>query len=113
MLAIRQMILYIIDAKCLEGYKVNIVFNNGRNGIADLRDELCGVIFNPLLDQSYFRLLKIDKELNTISWPNGADFAPEFLYYLAFKDEDDLQELFQKWGYKVSNEISATSEEEF
>jgi len=33
------------------------------------------------------------------AWANGADIAPEYLYFLAFKDEPDLQEKFKKWGY--------------
>lgn len=37
-------------------------------------------MFEPLKDQARFAEFALDKELETIVWPNGADFAPEFLY---------------------------------
>ena len=30
--------------------------------------------------------------------PNGADLAPEYLYFRAFRDEPELQEQFMQWG---------------
>ena len=93
------MILHVTDAKYLDGYKVEVSFNDGRKGIADLSEALRGHVFQPLKDISIFAQLKLDKELDTISWPNGADIAPEYLYFRAFKDELELQEQFKTWGY--------------
>jgi hypothetical protein len=56
-------------------------------------------VFEPLRDVKVFGQLRVDPELDTIVWPNGADFAPEFIYFQAFKNEPDLQELFKTWGY--------------
>jgi hypothetical protein len=55
-------------------------FNDGREGEVDLRPELEGPIFEPLQDVALFGKVSVHPELNTIVWPNGADFAPEFLY---------------------------------
>ena len=41
----------------------------------------------------------IDEELETIVWPNGADLAPEYVYFQAFKEDPDLQSQFKQWGY--------------
>jgi hypothetical protein len=50
-------------------------------------------------DKSFFAQVRVDKELETITWPNGADFAPEYLYFQAFKNEPELQGKFKEWGY--------------
>jgi hypothetical protein len=37
-------------------------------------------VFEPLADPAYFREVRLDEELGTIVWPNGADVAPETLH---------------------------------
>jgi hypothetical protein len=37
-------------------------------------------IFAPLRDPDFFAKVELDSELGTISWPNGADVAPETLH---------------------------------
>jgi hypothetical protein len=36
-------------------------------------------MFEALLDPEQFKQVYLDPELRTVCWPNGADFAPEFL----------------------------------
>ncbi len=36
--------------------------------------------FAPLQDMDEFKRSRVDPELQTIAWENGADLAPEFLY---------------------------------
>lgn len=93
------MILHVTDAKYLEHYRIEISFNDSEKGIVDLGQSLQGTVFNPLKNKKIFSQFKIDHELNTIVWPNGADFAPEYLYFQAFKDKLNLQDQFKKWGY--------------
>lgn len=76
------MILHITDAKHLYDYQLWLKFNDGSEGIVDLVGELWGTVFEPLKDLTLFSQVKLDKELATVSWPNGADFAPEFLHVL-------------------------------
>ena len=71
------MFLHISNAKYIEEYKVQVSFNNGRNGVADLSSALKGAVFEALKDKSNFSALKVDEELETTVWPNGADLAPE------------------------------------
>ena len=42
------MFLHVTNARYLEDYKVEVSFNDGRKGIADLTDALKGPIFEPL-----------------------------------------------------------------
>jgi len=93
------MFLFIEEAKYLNDYKVKLKFTNNKIGIADLKDELYGTVFEPLKDKKLFATVKVDKDLDTIVWDNGADFAPEFLYYKSFQKEQSLQNQFKEWGY--------------
>lgn len=68
------------EAKYLDDYRVWLKFADGVEGEVDLKSELWGEIFEPLKDKVRFAELVLDRELKTIVWPNGADFAPEFLY---------------------------------
>ena len=98
------MILHVTDAKYLEEYRVEVSFNDGKKGIVDLSQSLEGTIFNPLKNRSLFSQLRVDKELDTIVWPNGADLAPEYLYFQAFKDVPELKYKFKKWGYLTAQQ---------
>lgn len=93
------MFLSVVAADHINGYKVLIKFNDSSEGIADFSQSLEGKIFEPLQDPDYFSQFSLDPELGTLVWPNGADFAPEYLYFLAFKDFPELQAKFERWGY--------------
>ena len=57
-------------------------FNDGASRRVDLLPELEGPIFEPLRDPAYFSRVVLDPVAGTVVWPNGADFAPEFLHEL-------------------------------
>lgn len=95
------MFLHVRAATYLDDHKIDVLFNDGRKGIVDLSASLRGPMFEPLRDQAAFAQITVDPGLQTIVWPNGADFAPEYLYFLAFRDEPELQDRFREWGYLV------------
>ena len=95
------MILHVMDAKYVGDYRVEVAFNDGRKGVADLFEALRGPVFEPLKDKALFSQFKVDRELDTLAWPNGADLAPEYIYFQAFKNDKEFQEQFKKWGYIV------------
>lgn len=70
----------LTDAKYTKDYKIWLRFADGTEGEIDLKDELNGDIFEPLKDLSRFRAFNIHPELKTLTWPNGADLAPELLH---------------------------------
>jgi hypothetical protein len=71
------MIVHVEEAKYLGSHRVWLRFNDGSCGEVDLADELDGPIFEPLKNVDYFRQFVV--RYNTLSWQNGADFAPDFL----------------------------------
>ena len=74
------MIARLLDAQYVQDFIIHIRFSDGAEGDVDLSTELTGEIFEPLNDASYFSQFTLHPELHTICWPNGADFAPEYLY---------------------------------
>ena len=74
------MIPRITQARYVGRQVVWLKFSDGVEGEADLSSELEGEIFEPLKDESFFKRFVLHPELRTIVWPNGADFAPEFLH---------------------------------
>lgn len=99
------MFLHVTKAKYLKDYQIEVWFNNGRVGIADLTALVQkGKVFAPLQEVAFFAQLQVDEELNTVVWPNGADVAPEYIYFQAFKNEPELKNLFERWGYLIPAE---------
>ncbi|MFW5640706.1 MAG: DUF2442 domain-containing protein [Thermodesulfobacteriota bacterium] len=74
------MFLHVTEVIYLKDYKLRLVFNDGTVKILDLKNELYGEIFEPLQAMELFRQVSVNPDTGTIEWPNGADFAPEFLY---------------------------------
>ena len=73
------MLIQVIEAKYRGDHRVWLKFNDGVEGEVNLSSELWGEMFQPLKDPAYFASFRLDQ---TLSWPNGADFAPEFLHHL-------------------------------
>jgi len=76
----KTIFLEVEETQYLGDFKILIKFNNGINKVVDLENELNGDVFEPLKNPAEFKNFKIS--FNTIEWPNGADFAPEFLYQI-------------------------------
>lgn len=59
-------------------YRLYVEFEDGACGVVDLADRLFGPMFEPLADPELFGQVTID-EFGAVSWPNGADLAPNAL----------------------------------
>ena len=80
--------------------KFELTFNSGRTGIVDstvLGNEQPAAVFQKLKDPSFAEKAAI--EHGTLVWPGELDIAAEYLYFLAFSREPELQETFSGWGY--------------
>ena len=71
----------IVSVKSQDNYKVLIEFTTGETKLVDLMPLLYGPIFERIRsDADYFRTVRVDRELGTIGWDNGADIDPDVLY---------------------------------
>jgi hypothetical protein len=73
-------IIHVTAARVVGPHSLELQFDDGLIKRINLRHELYGPIFEPLRDPAYFARVAVDTSLGTVTWPNGADFAPDFLY---------------------------------
>ena len=74
------MFLHVVNVLYIGNYRLRLIFNDGAVKDVDLANELYGEVFEPLKDLAFFAQAAVNPDTNTVEWPNGADFAPEFLY---------------------------------
>jgi len=73
--------IYRIRSFSIEGpYILRIGFDDGAEQVIDFQPILAGELFGPLRDLNVFNQVRIDPEVHTLVWPNGADFDPETLH---------------------------------
>jgi len=71
----------VVAAKALGDYRLYLRFEDGVEGAVDLAPHLSfRGVFEPLRNPAYFALVRVDPELGTVVWPNGADLDPDVLY---------------------------------
>jgi len=71
----------IVAAKALGDYRLHLRFEDGVEGVVDLEPHLSfHGIFEPLRNPAYFAQVRVDPDLGTVAWPNGADLDPDVLY---------------------------------
>jgi Protein of unknown function (DUF2442) len=75
-------IIHLTHVTVVGPYELELAFSNGVSRRVNLANELYGPVFEPLREPVYFALVSVDPRSGTIIWPNGADFAPDFLYAL-------------------------------
>lgn len=70
------------SVRYLDDLRVHLTFTDGTARAMNLEPYLHGPIFEPLRnDPQLFAQVFVDPETRTLTWPNGADIAPETLYY--------------------------------
>jgi hypothetical protein len=71
----------IVEVRPLAEYRLYLRFEDGVDGEVDVARliDFSGV-FGPLKERKEFARVRVDPELGTIVWPNGADLDPDVLY---------------------------------
>lgn len=75
------MLYDIIEVKVIKNYVLNLRFENGVQGNIDISEIIpFEGVFSELKDINYFSKVKLNSDLGTIVWENGADLSPSYLY---------------------------------
>src|SRR5213592_593537 len=65
----------------IEGpFTLRIRFEDDSEQVINFQPVLAGELYRPLRDLSVFNQVRIDPEVHTLIWPNGADFDPAMLH---------------------------------
>jgi len=69
----------LVSVTAMDGYKLDVHFDDGVSGIVGLKERLFGPVFEALKDPGVFAQVVVD-EFGAVCWPNGADLAPDALH---------------------------------
>jgi len=70
----------IVEVRVLDGYRLYLRFEDGVQGEVDLGTMIqFDGVFAPLKDRAHFEQVRVNPELGTVCWPNGADLDPDVL----------------------------------
>ena len=80
----------------VSAYKIRVCFDDNTDQTIDFWPILAGELYGPLRDPELFNQVRIDPEIQTLVWPNGADFDPATLHDWPMY-EQTFRELAQRW----------------
>jgi hypothetical protein len=61
-------------------YTLRVRFDDDTEQVIDFAPVLAGDLYRPLRDLQVFNQVRVDPEVHTLVWPNGADFDPATLH---------------------------------
>ena len=70
----------VTDFQVIGPYRLRVSFRDGIVRDIDFQPVLAGSLFGPLRDPAFFSQVRLDPEVHTLVWPNGADFDPATLH---------------------------------
>jgi Protein of unknown function (DUF2442) len=70
----------VIGVEVSGKFRLRLTFDDGTVGEVDFAGREWRGVFEPLRDPDYFSRVAVDAAAGTVTWPNGADMAPEPLY---------------------------------
>lgn len=78
-------------------YTLTVQFDDDVERTINFEPVLSGELFGPLRDLTLFNGVQLDPEVNTLVWPNGADFDPATLHDWP-EHEHELASRARKWN---------------
>ena len=78
-------------------YTLRVTFDDTTTQVIDFSPILEGELYGPLRDMALFNQVQLDPEVQTLVWPNGADFDPATLHDWP-EHLENLQALARRWA---------------
>jgi hypothetical protein len=73
----------VVEVEAVGNHRLRLRFEDGVEGVLDLTAIVpFEGVFAPLRDPAVFAAARVNAELGTVCWPNGADLDPDVLYAL-------------------------------
>ena len=70
----------VVAFEIVAAHTLRVHFDDNTAQTIDFRPVLFGELYSPLNDVDFFNRVRIDPEVHTLIWPNGADFDPATLH---------------------------------
>jgi len=70
----------VCSVKIVAPYTLQVSFDDRTEQTIHFRPVLAGQLYGPLREPTLFNQVRIDPEVHTLVWPNGADFDPATLH---------------------------------
>ena len=95
----------IISFEIIAPYTLRIKFNDQKIQAINFYPILKGELYRPLKKLSSFNQVKIDPEIHTLVWPNGADFDPATLHDWD-ENFEEMKRLANGWEEKITESVA-------
>ena len=93
----------VIEFEIVGPHRINVRFNDKTTQEIDFRPVLEGELFGPLMDEVLFNQVRIDSEVHTLVWPNGADFDPATLHDWP-DHEEESRAMARRWSEALAGD---------
>ncbi len=70
----------ILTVRPLAGYRLQVCFNDGLEGIFPVEPEHRGGVFLKLLDTRIFNAVTVNSDFGCVEWPVGVDLCPDTMH---------------------------------
>ena len=90
--------IYRVESfEIISPYTLRVRFDDSTEQTINFQPVLVGELYGPLRELAMFNQVKIDPEVKTLVWPNGADFDPATLHDWPEQIEA-MKAAAQEWG---------------
>ena len=95
----KHLLVKVTSFDIIAPYTLRVTFSDGENETINFEPVLHGFYYAPLRDLQLFNQVRVDPEVHTLVWPNGADFDPATLYNWNKGDGAELAARAAKWEH--------------